>query len=85
LIYPRQGSNLRPFDDETLMDYGESLLANPPKIGYLTISNALQWRLQYKRVITSTLEGVVDLDPIEVENLEELIPDEPSDLVEDEE
>jgi hypothetical protein len=27
------------------------LLTNPPEIGYLTISDALQWRLQYSRVI----------------------------------
>ena len=29
----------------------EELLMNPPELGYLTISNALQWRLQYSRVI----------------------------------
>jgi len=29
----------------------DELLLSPPKIGYLTISNALQWRLQYSRVI----------------------------------
>jgi len=29
----------------------EELLGNPPEIGYLTISNALQWRLQYSRVV----------------------------------
>lgn len=27
------------------------ILANPPEIGYLTISNALQWRLQCSRII----------------------------------
>ncbi len=27
------------------------VLGNPPRIGYLTISNALQWRLQYRRAI----------------------------------
>ena len=38
----------------------EEILANRPKIGYLTISNALQWRLQYKRVISKAgeVEGV---------------------------
>jgi hypothetical protein len=25
--------------------------STPPELGYLTISNALQWRLQYSRVI----------------------------------
>lgn len=29
----------------------DELLLSPPMIGYLTISNALQWRLQYSRVI----------------------------------
>lgn len=29
----------------------DEVLRNPPKIGYLTVSNALQWRLQYGRVI----------------------------------
>jgi hypothetical protein len=28
------------------------ILKNPPKQGYLTISNALQWRLQYQRVVS---------------------------------
>lgn len=36
----------------------EEVLANPPEIGYLTISNALQWRLQYRRAITKA--GDVD-------------------------
>jgi hypothetical protein len=29
----------------------EEVLRSPPEVGYLTISNALQWRLQYGRVI----------------------------------
>jgi len=29
----------------------DEILTNPPDVGYLTISNALQWRLQYGRVI----------------------------------
>ena len=29
----------------------DDILKSPPAIGYLTISNALQWRLQYRRVI----------------------------------
>ena len=38
----------------------EELLESPPKIGYLTISNALQWRLQYRRVIdrAGSVDGV---------------------------
>ena len=29
-----------------------------PKIGYLTVSNALQWRLQYGRIISLAEEGI---------------------------
>jgi hypothetical protein len=34
-----------------LSEMADEILANPPEIGYLTISDALQWRLQYGRVI----------------------------------
>ncbi len=40
-----------PIDDMAALELAEELLRNPPQIGYLTISNALQWRLQYKRAI----------------------------------
>ncbi|MCY4156562.1 MAG: restriction endonuclease [Gammaproteobacteria bacterium] len=40
-----------PIDDTEALELAEELLRNPPQIGYLTISNALQWRLQYKRAI----------------------------------
>lgn len=33
------------------------ILQDPPKMGYLTISNALQWRLQYGRIITLATQG----------------------------
>ena len=36
-----------PVDDIKANDLAEEVLANPPEVGYLTISNALQWRLQY--------------------------------------
>jgi hypothetical protein len=35
----------------------ERILKEPPAQGYLTISNALQWRLQYTRVITVATDG----------------------------
>ena len=41
-----------PADEITLMNMAEQILQNPPKVGYLTISNALQWRLQYGRIVT---------------------------------
>ncbi|MBC8414842.1 MAG: restriction endonuclease [Candidatus Cloacimonetes bacterium] len=39
----------------------EMLLKKPPKTGYLTISNALQWRLQYSRVIAKAgeIDGII--------------------------
>ena len=40
-----------PLDDIQAQTLAEEVLASPPDIGYLTISNALQWRLQYSRVI----------------------------------
>lgn len=51
-----------PGDEITYNDLAEEILAFPPQQGYLTISNALQWRLQYKRVIelNNTVEGVVN-------------------------
>lgn len=46
-----------PLDDIQAQALTEEVIANPPGIGYLTISNALQWRLQYSRVIQQA--GVV--------------------------
>lgn len=40
-----------PLDDIQAQALAEEILTDPPEIGYLTISNALQWRLQYSRVI----------------------------------
>ena len=50
-----------PIDDLEAVKLAEELLQTPPKLGYLTISNALQWRLQYKRVIeeAGTIDGIV--------------------------
>jgi hypothetical protein len=50
-----------PADELTLTRYAEALVVDPPRQGYLTISNALQWRLQYRRVITEALDGVIPL------------------------
>ena len=41
-----------PADEITLLNMAKKILKNPPKQGYLTISNALQWRLQYQRVVS---------------------------------
>jgi len=50
-----------PGDDWVHLRLAEEILQNPPKQGYLTVSNALQWRLQYSRVINldEKIEGIV--------------------------
>jgi len=53
----RPAERMLPLDDIQAQALAEEVLANPPEIGYLTISNALQWRLQYSRVIQQA--GVV--------------------------
>ena len=40
-----------PVNEIEAIRIADDLLKTPPKIGYLTISNALQWRLQYRRVM----------------------------------
>jgi hypothetical protein len=49
-----------PADDITLGIIADRILSNIPKQGYLTISNALQWRLQYARVVNlaEVVEGI---------------------------
>ena len=50
-----------PMDDSDMVSIAEELLMDPPELGYLTISNALQWRLQYTRAIgvAGTADGVL--------------------------
>ena len=52
---------LLPADDIEASEIAKQVLQSPPEIGYLTISNALQWRLQYARVIerAGTIDGIV--------------------------
>ncbi len=52
-----------PADEITLSQIAKQILKNPPKIGYLTISNALQWRLQYGRVVAlnEKVEGITKI------------------------
>ena len=40
-----------PVDEIQAQKLAQEILNKHPQIGYLTISNALQWRLQYSRVI----------------------------------
>ncbi len=52
-----------PLDEIGREVLAERILHEPPEIGYLTVSNALQWRLQYGRAISvvGTIDGVEDL------------------------
>jgi hypothetical protein len=52
-----------PLDEIGREKLAESIIKHPPKRGYLTISNALQWRLQYARVIevAGTTGGIENL------------------------
>jgi len=54
-----------PLDDLGRRTLAERILNELPKLGYLTISNALQWRLQYTRAISFAVRG----DTEGVENL----------------
>ncbi len=49
-----------PVDDITANHIAKVIMDKPPTIGYLTISNALQWRLQYRRAIdlAGQVEGI---------------------------
>jgi len=49
---------LLPVEEIQALQIADEIMENPPNIGYLTISNALQWRLQYRRVIEEA--GKVD-------------------------
>lgn len=52
-----------PLDDIGRRSLAERILASPPRQGYITVSNALQWRLQYGHAIRNAGEvaGVHDL------------------------
>ena len=49
-----------PVDEIEAGNLADEILQTPPQLGYLTISNALQWRLQYARVIAQAgaVEGI---------------------------
>ncbi len=49
-----------PGDDIVYSDLTDEILSHKPEQGYLTISNAIQWRLAYSRVIklNNTVSGV---------------------------
>ena len=52
-----------PGDEIVYHNLAEEILQSPPALGYLTVSNALQWRLQYSRIVklTGTVSGIVKI------------------------
>lgn len=52
-----------PLDDVGRDQLADRILKSPPELGYLTISNALQWRLQYGRVIQNAgaIDGIIKI------------------------
>ena len=53
-----------PGDDIVYNNLANEILEHIPNQGYLTISNALQWRLQYGRVISlnNSVDGVINYE-----------------------
>jgi hypothetical protein len=49
-----------PIDEIEAANLADEIFSNKPDAGYLTISNALQWRLQYGRIIekAGAIEGI---------------------------
>lgn len=47
-----------PLDEIGRRELAERIVQFPPEQGYLTISNALQWRLQYSRAIHAAVSGI---------------------------
>ena len=50
-----------PVEEIEADNIADEILRNPPEQGFLTISNALQWRLQYRRIIETAgnEEGII--------------------------
>ena len=53
-----------PGDEIVYNELADEIIECPPEQGYLTISNALQWRLQYSRVImlNNSVKGIVNYE-----------------------
>lgn len=52
-----------PVDEIALSKLAEEIINNTPIQGYLTISNALQWRLQYGRIVMlrDKVKGIINI------------------------
>ncbi len=52
-----------PGDEIVHNSLADEIMQSPPILGYLTISNALQWRLQYSRIVSLSepVSGIVKI------------------------
>jgi hypothetical protein len=50
-----------PVDEMEAANIADEILVNPPVQGFLTISNALQWRLQYTIDLAVQEDGLIDI------------------------
>lgn len=52
-----------PGDEIVHNALADEIVKSPPNLGYLTISNALQWQLQYGRIVslTKSVSGIVKI------------------------
>lgn len=52
-----------PVDEIGAAELAEQIIKSPSGLGYLTISNALQWRLQYRRILEKAgqVQGIARL------------------------
>lgn len=52
-----------PGDEIVYNRLADEIIQSPPTLGYLTISNALQWRLQYSRIVglQEAIPGIVKI------------------------
>lgn len=52
-----------PADEIIMNRLAEEIPKNPPEQGFLTVSNALQWRLQYGRIVElkEDVDGIIPI------------------------
>jgi restriction system protein len=53
-----------PLDEIGRRSLAQQILSEPPRIGHLTISNALQWRLQYGHAIQSAAPSSSEVEDL---------------------
>lgn len=67
-----QDRNL-PLDEVSRLELSRRLVSDVPEEGVLTISNAQQWRLQYKRAISYSLDKKFDLEVVDLHKVDPVV------------